>query len=242
VIDDDASARDLIGRSLAKEGIGVEFAANGAAGIELAKKLKPDVITLDVMMPGMDGWAVLGALKADPATADIPVIMLSIMDDKQMGFSLGAADYFTKPINWERLNAVLRKYRKEPDGQNVLLVEDQAQTRELMRRTLAKEGWKVTEAENGKVALQRLNGFVPAVILLDLMMPEMDGFEFIQELRKRPNCREVPVLIITAKEITAEDRRRLNGQVTRILQKTALSMNDLISEVLGATAKGKRTL
>jgi CheY-like chemotaxis protein len=183
-------------------------------------------------MPGTDGWAVLTALKADPATADIPVIMLTIVDDRQIGFSLGAADYFTKPIDWTRLNNTLRRYRQATNHQTVLVVEDEAQTRDLLRRSLAKENWQVVEAENGKVALAKLNGLVPALILLDLMMPEMDGFEFMQELRKRPEYRSVPVVVITAKDLTEEDRRRLNGEVARILHKGTFSTDDLIANIV----------
>ena len=235
VVDDDAGARELIARSLAKEGFRVELASDGRAGLDLARRLKPQVITLDVMMPGMDGWAVLSALKSDPATADIPVIMLTIVDEKQIGFALGAADYFTKPIDWSRLAATLQKYRRSPDAHTVMVVEDDPQTREMLRRALVKGQWQVLEAENGRVALEKLNGVVPAAILLDLMMPEMDGFEFMQRLRQRPAFRQVPVVVITAKDITEEDRRRLNGQVARILQKTQLSMEDLVREVVSVT-------
>jgi len=233
VIDDEANARELVVRTLEKEGFRVETASDGPSGVELARRRKPEVITLDVMMPGMDGWAVLRALKADPETADIPVIMLTIVDEKQIGFTLGAAGYFTKPIDWGRLNAILRKFRKATSHQSVLIVEDEAQTREMLRRTLVKEDWHVLEAENGRVALGKLNGTVPAVILLDLMMPEMDGFEFMQELRKRPECRQVPVVVLTAKDLTEEDRRRLNGQVARILQKGAFTTADLMAEIRG---------
>ncbi len=182
-------------------------------------------------MPGMDGWAVLTALKADPATADIPVIMLTIVDEKQIGFALGAADYFTKPIDWGRLAATLQKYRRSPDAQTVMVVEDDPQTREMLRRGLVKGEWQVLEAENGRAALEKLNGVIPAAILLDLMMPEMDGFEFMQRLRQRPAFRLVPVVVITAKDITEEDRRRLNGEVARILQKSGLRMEDLVAQV-----------
>ena len=239
VIDDDPSARDLISRSLAKEGFAVELAADGKIGLEMARTLKPQVITLDVMMPGMDGWAVLTALKADPVTADIPVIMLTIVDDKQIGFALGAADYFTKPIDWGRLTVALQKYRRGSDGHTVLVVEDEPQTREMLRRALVKGEWQVLEAENGRVALEKLDGVVPEIILLDLMMPEMDGFEFMHELRKRPAFRLVPVVVITAKDVTEEDRRRLNGQVARILQKSGLRMEDLVAEVLAVSGGHK---
>ncbi len=157
---------------------------------------------------------------------------MTIVDDKQMGFALGAADYFTKPIDWQRLHSSLQKYRKRVEQQTVLVIEDEPQTRELLRRALEKEGWRVLEARNGRVGLERLDGTVHGLILLDLMMPEMDGFEFMQELRKRPACRLVPVVVITAKDITPEDRQRLNGQVARLLQKSALPMEDLMAEVI----------
>jgi len=143
VIDDDPAVRDLMQRSLEKDGFRVEVAADGRTGFELAKQLKPAVITLDVMMPRMDGWSVLTALKADPATANIPVIMLTIVDDKQMGFALGAADYFTKPIDFQRLHQVIEQYRKPANHQTVLVVEDDSNMREMLRRTLEKEGWQV---------------------------------------------------------------------------------------------------
>src|SRR5262249_37725597 len=171
---------------------------------ELTRQLKPTVITRDVMMPSMDGWAVLTALKADPATAEIPVVMLTIVDDKNMGFALGAADYFTKPIDWRRLGTVLQKYRKPATAQTVLIVEDDEPTREMLRRSLQKEGWQIREAANGRLGLEQLSSGVPGLILLDLMMPEMDGFGFMQELRKRPDCARVPVLVITAKDLTEE--------------------------------------
>jgi signal transduction histidine kinase/DNA-binding response OmpR family regulator len=231
VVEDEANARELIARTLTKEGFRVELATDGKTALEMARTLKPQVITLDVMMPGMDGWAVLTALKADPATADIPVIMLTIVDEKQIGFALGAADYFTKPIDWSRMTASLQKYRTPANQQKVLVVEDDAPTREMLRRTLVKDHWEVVEAENGRVALEKLNGLVPALILLDLMMPEMDGFEFMEELRKRADCRQVPVVVITAKDITEQDRQRLNGQVARVMQKGSFQMEDLVREV-----------
>jgi CheY-like chemotaxis protein len=223
VIDDDPAVHDLMRRSLEKDGFHMEVAADGKTGLALARQLKPAVITLDVMMPSMDGWSVLTALKADPATADIPVIMLTIVDDKQMGFALGAADYFTKPIDFQRLHTVLEKYRQPITHQTVLVIEDDPSAREMLRRTLEKDGWRVTEAQNGKVGLAKLDSHSPALILLDLMMPEMDGFEFMDALRRRQDIRRIPVIVITAKDLTEEDRRRLNGGVERIVQKGATS-------------------
>jgi DNA-binding response OmpR family regulator len=174
---------------------------------------------------------VLSALKADTATAEIPVVMLTIVDDKNMGFALGAADYFTKPIDWQRLAAVLHKYRKPAAPQTVLIVEDDERTREMMRRTLQKEGWEIREAANGRLGLEQLSAGPPGLILLDLMMPEMDGFGFMQELRKRADCARVPVIVITAKDLTEEERRRLSGDVARILGKSATSREQLVAEV-----------
>ncbi|MCW5554049.1 MAG: response regulator [Verrucomicrobiae bacterium] len=231
VIDDDAQARDLIERSLGKEGFRVVLAGDGQSGLALAKQLHPAVITLDVMMPHLDGWSVLNALKGDPATADIPVIMLTIVDEKQMGFALGAADYFTKPIDFQRLAKVLHKYRHAGAAQQVLVVEDDAATREMLRRTLEKDGWQVSEAANGRLGLEQLQSRMPGVILLDLMMPEMDGFEFMRALRERPDGRLVPVVVITAKDLTEEDRRRLNGQVAKILPKGTTSSEELLAEL-----------
>jgi signal transduction histidine kinase/CheY-like chemotaxis protein len=229
VVDDDQNARDLMERGLLKEGFRVVTAAGGEEGIRLAKQYKPDVITLDVLMPGMDGWAVLRALKSEHDTADIPVIMVTMVDDKDMGHALGAADYLPKPIDRERLSALLRKYQCHPGP--VLIVEDDPATREMMRRTLEQDGWLVVEAENGRIGLKRVGENPPGLILLDLMMPEMDGFEFVAELRKVDAWRGIPVVVVTAKDITAEDRLRLNGNVKKIFQKAALTREELAREI-----------
>jgi PAS domain S-box-containing protein len=234
VIDDDASVRDLMQRSLSKDGFRVVLAADGPMGLALARQLKPAVITLDVMMPRQDGWSVLTALKADAATANIPVVMLTIVDDKQMGFALGAMDYFTKPIDFQRLHQVLEKYRQPAVSETVLIVEDHAETRELLRRALEKGGWKVVEAQNGKVGLERLAATSPGLILLDLMMPEMDGFEFMEALRREGPRPRVPVFVITAKDLTEDDRRRLNGGVERIIQKSAHTHEQLLAQIRAA--------
>jgi PAS domain S-box-containing protein len=231
VIDDDPTARDLMATFLRKEGYRMVAAASGEEGMRLARALRPDAITLDVIMPGMDGWAVLGALKADPALADIPVAMVTIVDDRQAGYTLGATDYLSKPVDWARLSAVLRKHGHESAPGRILLVEDDAPTRELVRRMLERAGWTVDEAENGRVALERLAAAAPGLILLDLMMPEMDGFEFLEVLRRREAWRDIPVVVLTAKDLTADDRRRLNGSVARIVQKGASSRDALLREV-----------
>jgi CheY-like chemotaxis protein len=212
------------------EGFRVLEAATGEAGLALARQHPPDAITLDVLMPGMDGWAVLTALKADPVLAAVPVIMLTMLDDRNLGFALGASDFMTKPIDRERLRVLLARYRREGSGE-VLVVEDDIATRELLRRQLEAEGWSVTEAENGRVALAALERGTPSLILLDLMMPVMDGCQFAAELRQREAWRGIPVIVITAKDLTAEDRRALNGDVQGVLQKGAFSREDLLREI-----------
>ena len=236
VIDDDPTVHDLMHRFLSKEGLQMIAARSGEEGIRLARELHPAVITLDVLMPGMDGWAVLTALKADPVLSDIPVIMLSIMDEKNMGYSLGAADYLTKPIDWERLAVVLQRYQCARPPCPVLIVEDDAGMREMLRRRLEKEGWTVIEAENGRAGLEQMEKNQPELILLDLMMPEMDGFQFLDEVRKHEGWRSIPVIVVTAKELTPEDRQRLNGSVEKILQKGAYGREELMREVRGLVA------
>ncbi len=231
VIDDEAAVRTLMRRFLLREGLSVDEAASGEAGLRMARETRPDAITLDVMMPGMDGWAVLAALKADPDLCDVPVIMLTIVDDKRMGFALGAAEYLTKPIDREQLRKVLAKYRHGDLRGSVLVVEDDPAASELLRRTLEGEGWTVTVARNGREALEQMDQHEPAIILLDLMMPEMDGFEFLSEIRSTQRASTVPVIVVTAKELTSDERKRLNGHVTAVLQKGNHSRDELLSEI-----------
>jgi signal transduction histidine kinase/CheY-like chemotaxis protein len=228
VIDDDPDVGDLMQRFLARDGFRVIAATTGEDGLRLARETRPDAITLDVLMPGMDGWAVLAALKGDAATSDIPVVMLTMIDDRNLGYALGAADYLTKPIDRARLLAVLSKNAKD---RPVLVVDDDPDVRTLLRRMLEREGYRVTEAEHGRAALARLAHDLPGVILLDLMMPEMDGFEFLGELRRHETAHAVPVVVVTAKELTEEDKRRLNGSVERILQKGSMTRDALLAEV-----------
>jgi GAF domain-containing protein/CheY-like chemotaxis protein len=241
VVDDEAAVRDLMQRFLAKEGFRVVTAAGGEEGLRRARELRPDAITLDVMMPGMDGWAVLSALKADPDVAEVPVIMLTIVDDRNLGYALGASDYLTKPIDRDRLVTVLKQHRRD---RPVLVVDDDAGLRQLLRRMLEPEGYAVVEAENGRVALERLRDVSPSVVLLDLMMPEMDGFEFVAELRRHEAWRAIPVVVITARDLSLDDHERLNGYVQKILQKGEHGRDQLLAEVreLVATSVARRRL
>jgi CheY-like chemotaxis protein len=231
VIDDDPAVRDLLQRFLSKERFRVVSASSGEEGLRLAKERRPTAISLDVLMPGMDGWAVLTALKADPDLAEIPVIMLTIVEDKNLGYALGASNYLTKPIDRERLAVVLQKYRCAQPPCQVLVVEDDTATRELLRRMLEKEGWRVTEADNALSALERVAETRPELILLDLVMPELDGFQFVEALHQREAWRSISVVVVTAKDLTEEDRLRLRGSVEQILQKGVYSRDALLRVV-----------
>lgn len=230
VIDDDPTIRDLMADYLGKQGFHLEMAGTGADGLRMAKALHPLAIVLDVKIPDIDGWNVLTTLKSDPETADIPVIMLTMMNDKNKGYALGASDYLTKPINWQRLTSVLHKFCYE-GACSILIIEDDDATRELLRHALEPEGWVVAEAPNGRLGLERVVQAPPNLILLDLMMPEMNGFEFIQHLWQDEALRSIPIIVITAMDLTAEDRLALNGYVEQIVQKGVYNREQLLIEV-----------
>lgn len=237
VIDDDPNTRALMVRYLTKEGFTAHTAANGREGIELARALQPALITLDVMMPEVDGWTVLSMLKADPQLAGIPVVMLTMVAEPDKGPPLGAAEFLTKPVDFKRLSALLHRYCPEPGDRPILIVEDDEISSHVLRRNLEREGFTALVAPDGKAALDLIQLHLPALILLDLMMPEMDGFEFAQKLRARKGLADVPVVVLTAKELTEEDRQLLRGNVTTILQKQTLTEETLHSELRIALAR-----
>jgi adenylate cyclase len=231
VIDDDATARELIADHLKAEGFSVMTAAGGVEGLKLAKELRPTAITLDVMMPDLDGWSVLAALRQDPELAEIPVIMITIVDEHRRGIALGAAGYLTKPIDHERLHRLVSRFRAPVPPTRVLLVEDDAVQRERMRGWLEGPQWTVREAANGREALDRLKEGKPDVILLDLMMPEMDGFAVVAALQKEAGWRDIPVIVITARDLDAKDRARLNAGVQSVLVKERFRPADLVERI-----------
>jgi signal transduction histidine kinase/CheY-like chemotaxis protein/HAMP domain-containing protein len=237
VIDDDATVRDLMRRALSREGFDVVTAADGEEGLELARELRPSVITLDILMNEMDGWSVLQAIRADPALADIPVVMVTILDEKQRGFALGASAYLTKPVDRARLAAALEPFKAKGANRRALVVEDDDVACEMVRRLLIGEGWIVRTARNGRHALARLAEETPHLILLDLLMPEMDGFEFLAKLRECGEWACIPVIIVTAADLTGEQRRCLQSGVEHILQKTAYAQDDLLAEIRSITGR-----
>jgi signal transduction histidine kinase/DNA-binding response OmpR family regulator len=230
VIDDDQVVCEVLARYLEREGFVVRIATGGREGLELAREFHPAAITLDIHMPDLDGWTVLAALKGDPQLADIPVVLVTIEDNRSRGYSLGATEYMTKPIDRERLISLLQGI-SSPIARKVLLVDDDEIMRESVRRVLEQEKWDVTEASNGRFALEHLAESCPDVIVLDLMMPEMDGFEFLVEVRQRPEWRDIPVLVLTAKDLSVEDQKRLNGYVERVMQKNASELGELLREL-----------
>jgi signal transduction histidine kinase/DNA-binding response OmpR family regulator len=219
VVDDDATVRELVVRHLERAGFAAVAARGGQEGLRLVRELRPAAVTLDIMMPDLDGWTVLAAIKGDPALASIPVVLMSIVDEKNRGYALGAADYLVKPVDRTKLLETLTSICG-PSAGRALLVDDDEVVRRSVRQALEPIGWTVVEAENGQVAVDTLSAGLPDVIILDLMMPKMDGFEFMDELRGRSDWREIPVVVITAKDLTEEDRNRLNGGVERIIQKS----------------------
>ena len=231
VIDDDPNAQDLMKKFLLKEDYTVLQATSGQSGLEMAAKHQPDLITLDVMMPEMDGWEVLSKLQNNKVTKNIPVIMLTMANEPDIGFSLGATDYLTKPVDWKRLSKILEKHEIQTGSQSILIVEDDEVTRDMLKKSLEMNEFKVIEAKNGKEGLERVEKAKPALILLDLMMPEMDGFEFAEKLRENKEWLDIPVVVITAKDLTSEDHSRLKGNVEAIMQKGSYSRNELLSEV-----------
>ncbi len=197
----------------------------------LARELNPVLITLDVMMPSMDGWSVLQEVKADPEMVHIPVMMISIAGDKELGFSLGAVECLTKPVDRDRLRQLARKYASPSGAGHALVVDDDEGIRSLFKRSLTDDGWTVDEAENGAIALERVADRPPDLVLLDLMMPVMDGFEFVLHFRKLEGCLETPIIVVTAKDLDQKERDRLAGGVERIVEKGALTKSELLKQV-----------
>ena len=232
IIDDDPTVRDLMKRQLQRAGFGVLIAEDGPLGVKMAIETRPDAIVLDILMPGMDGWSVLRTLKASEETANIPVIMASILDEKNRGFSLGAADYLSKPVERDRLISSIEKLIGSGDGKTVYIVEDDEELRFLLREALTKESYRVIEAENGKVALNELEKATasPDLILLDLNMPVMNGFEFLEAYREKFGD-NVPIVVVTGADLTEKDKEFLSGEVTRILEKAPDTEGTIASDV-----------
>lgn len=240
VIDDDPAVHDLMQRFLGREGYHVIAALGGQEGVKLAKQQTPDVILLDIRMPHMSGWEVLSLLKSEPELMRIPVVIVTIEEDQALGSALGAVDYLLKPVDYDRLITLLEPYCATAASTSVLVVEDNTENRDVIRRQLTKAGWQVLAAENGRKALELMQRETPGVILSDLMMPEMDGFEFIRELRQHSEWRSLPVIVLTAKDLTAEERQWLSEQTQRVYSKGS-SNRQLLDEIRSLMKKVPRS-
>ncbi len=227
VIDDDPQVLELMRRTLEKEGFEVAAAPSGPEGIRKAREWRPDAITLDVMMPEMDGWTVLGQFKDDPELASIPVVLVTFAGDRGPGLTLGAAEQLEKPIQRDRLVSVLSRLCPAGPGR-VLVVDDDANNRDLFQRTLSQEGWTVETAENGRQALERMKGEPTRLVVLDLMMPEVDGFEVLEKMHQNPRWASVPVVVVTAKQLTDEERAYLNSHTARLVDRREFSTEQLV--------------
>ncbi len=228
VIDDEAAQRELTTRFLRRQGFAVQTASDGPAGLELVRAHKPQVVLLDVMMPGMDGWTVLKTLKQDPATASIPVVMVSFVADPGLGASLGADAAVPKPVDWTELRAVMDRFHGSAGA--VLIVDDDPDLHVRLRSVLEREGWQVADAYDGAEALRQVELSRPELILLDLTMPVMDGFAFLHRLRAMPGCADIPVVVLSARDIAGPERDELE-KANRVLRKDRTSMRDLTAEI-----------
>jgi CheY-like chemotaxis protein len=240
VIDDEQAVHALLERELALRGYRVVHAAGGREGLRLAREARPDAITLDVIMPEFDGWAVLRELKADPELQEIPVILVTMLGDREMGYALGAADYLIKPVDSGALRRVLGRFRSAEGPMEVVVVDDDPSVRDVLRRTLGKDGWTVAEAANGYEALALLERSAPppAVVILDLIMPGMDGFQVLEAIRRSTAWRAVPVVVVTAKDLSRDELAWLRANAEDVFQKSSYERRELIAVVHDLIARG----
>ncbi len=240
VIDDDPAGADVIGRMLLRQGLRVEFARNGEDGLRMARERPPKLILLDVLMPGTDGWSVLTDLKKDPQSAAIPVLMISVTEQQALGLAIGADDYLVKPVHQDNLVQAMAKHLPSGISRPILVVDDDATTRSMLRRQLERQGWRVIEAASGAEGLLRVGSMAPALVLLDLVMPGMDGFAFLDALRSKFGAAAVPIIVLTAKELSPDEEQELSTRVAKVIAKGRYGGRELEDEVRRALDVGER--
>ncbi|MCB9674024.1 MAG: response regulator [Alphaproteobacteria bacterium] len=234
VIDGDSTLRRQMASYLTRAGYRVIASASGVEGQRLARTHRPDVVTLDVVLPDVDGWNLLMSFKRDPELRDIPVVLVTVADDRTRGLAVGAADFLPKPIRRDALIAVMRRVKPAMGSGPILIVEDDEATRDVTSRMLAAEGWETTSVENGRKALEWLEDNEPPVlILLDLMMPEVDGFHVITELQCRDEWREIPVVVFTAMDVPPARMAFLEQHVESVIRKGGYGQERMLDEVRG---------
>ena len=228
VVEDDRRSFDLLRVYLEAAGARVVSAGDGEEGLDTVRRLSPAGVVLDILLPGIDGWDVLAQLKADPETAAIPVVVVSMLDERGRGFALGAAEYLVKPVGKEQLLAALYRAAAMPEQKRtVVAIDDDPLAIELVRASLQPEGWTVLGAATGQEGLALIRERKPSAVLLDLLMPGMDGFEVVEALRADPDTKSVPVVILTSKSMTRQDKERLRGRITYVASKTEFDLSGL---------------
>jgi len=232
VVEDDPAAAELLTRQLIGAGYRTEVARSGSEALAKARELQPSAITLDIILPEVDGWEVMTQLKSDPATSAIPVVVVSVVDNAELGLALGAIDYFVKPVEAKELIARLNLLRvKQPNGEGevrVLIVDDEPANRHWLIKALEPAGFTVLPASGGREAIDMAKSLQPDLVLLDLMMPEVTGFDVVEALRADPSTREMPIMVLTATNLTAADKRKLNGRVSEILSRHSVASSDVV--------------
>jgi CheY-like chemotaxis protein len=239
-VEDDRRSFDLLRAYLEAAGVRVIGARDGEEGLDTVRRLSPAGVILDILLPGIDGWEVLAQLKADPQTAPIPVIVVSMLDERGRGFALGAAEYLVKPVGKEQLRAALHRAAAMPERKHaVVAIDDDPLSIELVRANLETEGWAVLGAATGQEGLALIRERQPSAVLLDLLMPGMDGFEVVEALRTDPDTKSIPVVILTSKSMTPQDKERLQGRITYVARKTEFDLSGLAGLLRWASAGGQ---
>jgi signal transduction histidine kinase/CheY-like chemotaxis protein/CHASE3 domain sensor protein len=243
VVEDNPEAAEILGRHLEAGGFRMSIARTGNDALAMARDLKPTAITLDILLPGIDGWEVLTRLKADELTRNIPVVVISVIDNPALGRALGALDYFVKPVDRNALLSRLSQHaftaRAQQGEIRVLVVDDEPANVDLLRALLEPEGFKVLTAAGGRQGIDVAGTHHPDLILLDLMMPDVTGFDVVEALRTDPITRSIPIMVLTAKELTKGDKAALNGHVAAIFQRNSLAGSDLVEWLRGFVATGR---
>lgn len=232
IIEDESDLANLLAETISRANYRVRIASSGIEGLKLARKLDLSAILLDVMMPGMDGWKVLQALKAESHTAQIPVIVCSVVDNRPLGYRLGASNYLIKPVEPEQLLSALQSIGTSGTNENgdgyILVVDDEHGIRELLTAALKKAGFSARSALNGETAIKMVSQSQPKAIISDLMMPGgMSGYELIARMRSNPQTEHIPIIVVTGKDMTREDRRFVIGEIAKVIRKGDLLMSDL---------------
>ncbi len=241
VVDDNPQAAEILSRYLHAGGFGTAVARTGPEALRMARELKPAAITLDILLPQVDGWEVLNRLKADEATQNIPVVVVSVVDNPSLGRALGALDYFVKPVDGKALLSRLGQYtfatKAKSDPVRVLVVDDEPANLDLLEGLLEPAGFGVLKAGSGREGIEMAISEMPSLILLDLMMPDLSGFDVVEALRADEATREIPIMVLTAKTLTEADKQALNGQVAAIFQRNSVAGTELAAWLRGIVAQ-----